>query len=95
MAGAGTEFDLDAVKTLMRYVPGYPTGTVVRLSGGRHRWWWTRALRPGRGCGCCPATSGGRARSRPPRRNLERARAEIEELDLAGLYTMTIEAVLE
>ncbi|MFS8582280.1 MAG: HD domain-containing phosphohydrolase [Limnochordales bacterium] len=97
MAGAGTEFDLDAVKTLMRYVPGYPAGTVVRLSGGRH------AVVVDAGA---PGLNRPRVRLLPrdfwrageepaTEEDLERARAEIEELDLAGLYTMTIEAVLE
>lgn len=97
MGGAGAEFDAEAVRTLMRHVPGYPVGTVVRLSSGRHA--VVSDVGPA-------ALNRPRVRLLPSRywrvgeypatdEELEQARAEMKELDLAGHYSLTVEAVVE
>lgn len=97
MAGAGTEFDLETVKLLMKYVPGYPVGTVLKLSDGRV------------GVVVDPGPSGlNRPRVRilpaeyaqPGQRPTSeeesaRVREEMVELDLSGQYTLTIASVIE
>lgn len=97
MGGAGTEFDLETVKLLMKYVPGYPVGTVLQLSDGREG---------------VVVDSGPSGLNRPVVRILpeayarpgqhpaddeamESAQADMVEVDLSSQYTLTISRVIE
>lgn len=97
MGGGGTEFDLETVKTLIKYVPGYPVGTVLRLSDGNV------------GVVVHPGPSGlnrPRVRILPARyahvgegpatdEEAAKAREDMVEVDLSRQFTLTIERVVE
>ncbi len=97
MAGAGAEFDSEAVKTLIKYVPGYPVGTVLRLSDGREG----VVIHPGP-----PGLNRPRVRLLPAQyarvgelpeteEEASAAQAAMVETDLTGQFTLTIERIVE
>ncbi|MFS8628926.1 MAG: HD domain-containing phosphohydrolase [Limnochordales bacterium] len=97
MAGAGTEFDLETVRTLIKFVPGYPVGTVVRLSDGCE----AVVIHPGP-----PGLNRPRVRVLPARyarvgerpateEEAVKAREAMKEVDLAGQYTLAIARIIE
>lgn len=95
MAGVGTEFDREAVVALLKYVPAYPIGTMLRLSNGKE----AVVIDPGP-----PGLNRPRVRLLPSedrRTNLnggedtlEQAREELVELELSAEYTLAIKEVL-
>lgn len=97
MGGAGAEFDLETVRTLIKFVPGYPVGTVLRLSDGSD----AVVIHPGP-----PGLNRPRVRVLPARyarvgelpadeQEEAKAREAMVEVNLAGQFTLTIERIVE
>lgn len=94
MAGVGTEFDREAVVALLKHVPAYPVGTMVRLSNGKE----AVVIHPGP-----PGLNRPRVRLLPSEdlrtreldaEDTEQAREELVELELSGEFTLVIKEVL-
>lgn len=96
MAGVGVEFDKEAVSTLVKCVPAYPVGTVLRLSN-RYE---AVVVHPGP-----PGLNRPRVRLLPPahrrideydvEKGGEQAEDELVEIELSTEYTLAIEEVLQ